>query len=123
MSYLKKRNQAFKYAFSGLVASLKTEAHMRLHAVAAISATILALYFDISKTEWLAIILCISAVMVTELINTALERICDLVQPDYNASIKYIKDICAAAVLLSSLAALIIGILIFYEPLKTRLGF
>ena len=86
---------------------------MRLHFAAAILVCALGIYFRLTSLEWLLVAACIVLVMVCELFNTAVERICDLITTEIHPAVKYIKDIAAAAVLLSSILALITGIVVF----------
>lgn len=114
MNYIKKRKMAFGFAFEGLWQSLKREAHLKIHFSAAILVVAAGLFINLSKLEWVAIAICIALVLMAELFNTAVEKICDLVQPELDPRIKYIKDLAAAAVLMACLAALITGLLIFW---------
>ena len=70
-------------------------------------------YFEISKGEWLAIVICIGLVMVTELINTAIEILVDCVSPEFNVKAGLVKDIAAGAVLVAALVALLVAFIIF----------
>jgi len=108
-----KRIYAFKYAIDGIVAFFRSEQNARIHALAAITAIILGFCVHITRHEWIAILLCISAVFCTEMINTAIEKLCNIVHPAYHSQIKMIKDIAAGAVLLSAVASLVIGAIIF----------
>jgi len=69
--------------------------------------------FCIDKIEWLIIILTVGVVLAAEGFNTALEKLCDHISPDYHHSIKEVKDFAAAAVLLASISAAVLGLLIF----------
>jgi diacylglycerol kinase len=113
MSFLKNRIKAFGFAFAGLLQAFRTEIHLKIHLLAAIVVVDLGLYFSITKAEWFAILFCIGLVICTELINSAIERLCDKLMPEFNPNVKYIKDVAAAAVLIASLIALIIGLMIF----------
>lgn len=113
MNYLRNRKNAFYFAFSGLWAAMRREPHMRIHVVATVLVTLAGFYFKITKMEWVAVLACITLVLVLELINTALEKICDLVHPHQHPTVKYIKDIAAAAVLLACIFAVLTGLLIF----------
>ncbi|WP_300598379.1 diacylglycerol kinase family protein [Niabella sp.] len=115
----KKLFRSFGYAARGLKAAFKTEQNFRVHTIAALLAILLACLFRVTGYEWALIVLCIIAVTGAELINTAIERICDLVQPEKDARVQYIKDVSAAAVLLVAAGALIIGLLIFIPRLMT----
>ncbi|MBO9593323.1 MAG: diacylglycerol kinase family protein [Niabella sp.] len=110
---LKKLLRSVGYAVSGLKTAFRSEQNFRIHAVAALTVVLLAFIFRVTVYEWGIIILCISAVTGAELINTAIEKICNLVHPQTDARVKQIKDISAAAVLLVAAGALIVGLLIF----------
>lgn len=71
------------------------------------------IFFSISATEWVIILLCFAVVLGFEIINSAIEKLCDLVQPDFNLVIKKVKDMSASAVLLSAIISFIIGCIIF----------
>lgn len=79
----------------------------------------MAFYFRIDVIEWVAILFAIGFVLTTEIINTALENICDLISKERNERIKTIKDLSAAAVLISAITALVIGIIVFLPKLFT----
>lgn len=113
MFSIKKRLASFKYAFQGLQSLLLFEHNARIHLVAAIIALTLSILFKISTLEWLIIVFVIGLVLVTELLNSAFEKLADMVSPDYDERIRHVKDYGAAAVLISSVVALIAGALIF----------
>lgn len=73
--------------------------------------------FKISLNEWIAITIVSGLVILTELINTAIEQLADFVEPERNEKIGLIKDYCAGAVLISAIIALIVGALIFTPKL------
>jgi diacylglycerol kinase len=110
---VKKRLTSFKYAFSGLKSLLLFEHNSRIHLIAAILAAILGIVLKISATEWSLVVLVIGFVFAAELFNSAIEKLADVVSPEHNEMIKRIKDYCAASVLVSSIAALLIGVIIF----------
>ena len=108
-----KRIQSFRFAFSGLWFVLKYEHNFRIHLLAAVVAVLAGFYFDISGNEWLAIILIIALVLTLEMVNSAIEKLADVVSPEKNEKIKVVKDISAAVVLLAAMAALVVAALIF----------
>ena len=112
-----KRLISFKYAINGINYVLKTQHNFRIHIVAAITAIILGFILNITKTEWIAIILVISIVLALEIINSAIEMIVDLISPEIQKKAGLIKDMAAGAVLIASIGALIIGIIIFLPKL------
>ncbi|MDX2174285.1 MAG: diacylglycerol kinase family protein [Bacteroidota bacterium] len=113
MSYFKKRIQAFGFAFNGLFTALKTETHLKIHLLATILVVIAGIYSKISKIEWIAIIICCGTVIAAELFNSAIEKVCDIISPDKNPKIKFIKDVSAGAVLVLSLMSICVAVFIF----------
>jgi diacylglycerol kinase (ATP) len=105
--------RSFGFAFKGLTYALATQQNFRIHVVAACIASILGYFLHLSTDEWQWVMLCIMLVLVTELINTGIEALTDLVSPGYNKLAGHVKDICAAAVLLTAFFALITGAIIF----------
>lgn len=113
MSYIKKRIQAFGFAFNGLFMAIKTEAHLKIHLLATLIVVIAGIYFKISKIEWIAISICCGTVIAAELFNSAIEKLCDTYTKETNEKIKFIKDVSAAAVLVLSLMSVITALFIF----------
>ncbi len=109
--------RSFKYAFAGLKYALVRENNVRFHALASICAVVLSIFFHISTNEWGAIIIAIGMVWAAELFNTAIEKLCDLVWEARHPTIKIVKDVAAAAVLMAAFTALAVGILIFLPKL------
>ncbi|MFH1030759.1 MAG: diacylglycerol kinase family protein [bacterium] len=109
----KKFKRSLRYAGKGIVLVFKTEQNFRLQSLALLLVTIASFYFKIKTWEAVAVILASVIVLVLELINATFERMIDVVIPRMSDYVKDIKDIMAATVLIASVAALIIGILIF----------
>jgi diacylglycerol kinase len=114
------RLQAFSNAFAGMRQLLQHEIHMRIHVIAAMLCLAVTWWLEISGWQFLLVLLCIVLVMVTEIVNTAIEKLCDMVQPEFDHRIKYIKDISSAAVLLSAIFALVCGSIIFLPALVNK---
>lgn len=113
MNYIRKRINAFKYAFRGINQLFRNEAHAIIHLAAAIIVTIFGFVFQISSTEWCLVILCIGGVFMAEAINTAVEKLADRITKENDPYIKMAKDVAAAAVLLFVFAAIAVGLIIF----------
>jgi len=111
--FLLARIQSFKCAFAGL-AAVKSEVHMRIHVLIALSAIVIGLIQEINACEWLLIIGCIGLVLMAEIFNTAIEKTINYISLDKNPEAKVIKDISAAAVLISAITASIIGSYILF---------
>jgi len=105
--------QGFYCAVSGIVNSVKSEANMKFHLLAATLAIALGVLLQISSSEWLWIFLAIFLVMAAETMNTAIESLSDLVSPEYHPLIKSTKDAAAGAVLLIALFSVVCGLFIF----------
>lgn len=113
----KKLINSFKYAIEGFISSFKTERNMKIHILAMVLVVLLGMYLKLNLTEWCFIILAIALVIGSELFNTAIETIVDMVSPEKNPKAKLAKDISAAAVLAFSIGAAVIGALIFIPKL------
>ena len=113
---------SFLPAFKGIGSALKSERNLRLHLIAVVFVTITSIAFGISITEWLIILVLFALVIAMELINTAIEKLSDVVQPEKDDRIRIIKDISAGAVLCVAIIALIIGFLIFIPKILLLLN-
>ncbi|HYG50863.1 MAG TPA: diacylglycerol kinase family protein [Flavobacteriales bacterium] len=110
---LNKRLKSFPYAFNGLKILLREEHNSILHLLAATGVVAAGIYFKLSACEWVAVAFAIGLVISLEIINSVIENVADFVSPSKNEKIKKIKDLSAAAVLVSSLTALAIGAIVF----------
>ncbi len=110
---LKRLGGSMRDAGRGLYYTFKTEQNFRVQTLLAIVALMLAAYFPLRTWETILIILLIVMVMTMELLNTAVEKFADLLIPRLHHYISTIKDVMAAAVLLTSIGAGVIGIMIF----------
>ena len=109
----KKLINSFKYAIEGFISSFKTERNMKIHVLAMLIVLIMGFYLKINITEWCFIIIAIALVIGSELFNTAIEAIVDIVSPEKNPKAKLAKDVSAGAVLVVAIGAAIIGCIIF----------
>jgi undecaprenol kinase/diacylglycerol kinase (ATP) len=105
--------KSFVYAWNGIQSCFKSEPNFRIHLIAAIVVVIFSLLFSISATEWIAVGFCIALVTAMEMINTAIEKLCNVVHKGQHPGIKKVKDIAAGAVLLSAVFSLITAAIIF----------
>ena len=105
--------KGFVYAFNGLAVFFRHERNGRIQLLMAIVAALLSWAFKISAAEWMIVLGCIATVLSFEMINSAIEKLCNLVHPKYHPAVKTIKDMCAGAVLFVSVFSTIIGGIIF----------
>lgn len=110
---MKRLIRSFGFAFKGLRYAAKTQPNFRFHLVAGTIAVVMGFLFRLSTAEWLWLMASIAVVLITELLNTSLETLTDLVSPTYNEKAGHVKDIAAGAVVVAALFALITGIVIF----------
>jgi diacylglycerol kinase len=109
--------KSFGYALEGIISAFKAERNFKIHVAAAFLSAALGLYLGLSVVEWCLLVFAIGFVLVSELFNTALERLSDEASGGHQSRvIKAAKDISAAAVLLSAVTALVIGILLLFIP-------
>jgi diacylglycerol kinase (ATP) len=109
--------QSFNYAFEGVIHALRSERNMRIHFALATGVLILAFVYGVTKTELIALLLAIAFVLITEMINTAIEATLDLSTPSFDATAKVAKDMAAGAVLVATVTAVVVGYLVFEDEL------
>lgn len=109
--------KSIAYALNGIRICFLAEANFKIHVILAACAIVLAWLFSVSTAEWAAIIFCIAFVLVAEMLNTAIEILCDVLHKEFNAGIKKVKDVAAGAVLLAAVGSGITGVIIFLPKL------
>ncbi|MEJ1221715.1 diacylglycerol kinase [Sediminicola sp. 1XM1-17] len=112
-SFLKNRIKGVGYALRGALLLVRTEASIKVQVFIGLLMTAAGFYFEISSTEWILQIFAIALVLGVEGLNTAIEKLADYVQPEYDQKIGFLKDISAGAVMLVSIAASIAGLIIY----------
>lgn len=113
------RLKSIGYALSGLGFMLRTQHNAWIHLVATTLVVAVGLCLHIAPHDWRWIVLAIALVWVAEIVNTAFEHVCDVVQPEFHVSVKTAKDVAAGAVLVAATAAAIIGLLVFLPYLTS----
>ncbi|HUH97901.1 MAG TPA: diacylglycerol kinase family protein, partial [Anaerolineales bacterium] len=116
-NFLLSRYQSFGHAFRGWWYVLRTQRNAWIHAVASTVVFGFAFWLHVSALDWAVLILTIAMVFAAEFINTAIEAVVDLASPEKHPLAKVGKDVGAAAVLISAIAAVLIGLLILGPPL------
>jgi diacylglycerol kinase (ATP) len=112
-SWIAGRVRSFGHAGRGLFVLCLREPNFQIHLAAAVLAIGFGWFFGIATVEWLLLSLTISAVLAAEAFNTALEQMMDLFHPELHPLARNAKDLAAAAVLITSIAAAVIGIILF----------
>ncbi|MCQ6273640.1 diacylglycerol kinase family protein [Bacillus sp. V3B] len=103
----------FTFAIVGILHALRNERNMKIHTVVVVIVMILGLLYRLSTVEWMFIIFAIGGVLALELINTALERVVDLVTKNFHPLAKQAKDVAAGAVFIYAIVSVLIGCIIF----------
>ncbi len=113
-----KQIKSFAYAFRGILYALLNEGHMRFHLVAAAFVIFFGALFDLSAAEWTAVCIAIALVIGLELVNTAVECVCDVCCKEENPLIKAAKDSAAGAVLVAAAVSVAVACFVFIKPQK-----
>ncbi len=111
--FLAGRMASFGHALRGLRDAIRTQANARVHLLATALVVALGFGLRISALEWALVIGAIALVWLAELLNTAVEILCDIIEPAYSEKVKRAKDVAAAAVLAAAIGAAIIGGIVF----------
>lgn len=112
---------SFRYAFEGVVYGMKAERNMVIHFAMLLLVVVFGAALGLSATEWMTCLILFGLVFATELMNTAVETVVDIILPEYDVRAKAAKDTAAGAVLMVSIAAAIVGLIIFVPKLLTVL--
>lgn len=112
---MKNQFLSFKCAFRGVVNTIKSESHMRFHIVAGIYVVIFAMFYELSMTQWAVLILLITLILASEVVNTCIENLCNLTSDHFEPLVKLAKDAAAGAVLIEAVGAVIIAFVFFFN--------
>lgn len=107
------RVKSVGYAIEGIVLYLKTQHNAIIQLIGTIVVVVLGFLFNVNKTEWTFLVVAIAMVIVSEMFNTAIEFLTDIVKPEIHPQAKKVKDVAAGAVLVASMGASAIGLIIF----------
>jgi diacylglycerol kinase len=111
--------KSFAYAWHGIRHSYKTQLNFRIHLLVLSGVVVAGLVLQINPVEWLFITVCSMLVLSLELMNTAIEYLCDTVTTEIHPIIKIVKDASAAAVLLAAAGSVVTGFIIFLPKIFT----
>ncbi len=118
---IRKLSKSFRHAFRGIKYSLAYERNFQIEIVVAVFVVALIFIFKVKNWEAIVLVFMIMWVLIVELINTVLERIVDIIRPRIHPYARLVKDLMAAVVLISSIIAVVVGIIIFYPYLRNIL--
>lgn len=109
--------KSLQYALKGILSIIRTERNFQYHLLGLLLNLFLIVVLQLTSTDTALIILACFAVLVTEMLNTAIEKICDFIEPNFNPKIGFIKDLAAGAVLLATIGAIAVGVLVYWRYL------
>lgn len=112
---MKKQLKSFGFAIRGFIGAVCDEGHLRFHLVAAVYVLVFSLFYHFSAVQTAVLVILIASVIAAELFNTAIEKACDAITKEQNEHIKRAKDISAGAVLVMSVAAVIVAVIFFWD--------
>ena len=114
---LRARIASFRNAWKGLSVFVRQEHNAWIHLSMTVLVILAGVLFRISTYDWIAVVFAIGLVISAEAINSAIERLADVVQPNRDERIRDVKDICAGAVLVCAMTAFVIGLIVFLPKL------
>jgi len=115
---IRERSRSFTHAFNGIFIFFRQEHNAVLHLLATVLVVALIILFPVSRIEIIVLIIVTGSVWVAEFFNTAIERIMDLITKEYHPEIKFIKDVTAAAVLITAIVAFVTACLVFVPKIS-----
>ena len=110
--------QAIRYAARGILMFFRSERNGAIQVSVAVVTMMAGIFLHISTTDWIHVVMCIGAVFTAEMLNTAIEKLCDMVRPEKDPRVRDIKDLAAGAVLVTAIASAAIGGMIFLPYLR-----
>jgi diacylglycerol kinase len=116
------RIRSFRYAIAGILRMIRCQHNAWIHAVATVGVIALGFFFKLSRSEWCWIVLAIAIVWTAEALNTAFEFLADATSPSFHPIVRDAKDVAAGAVLVTAIAAVIIGVIVFWPHAAVLLG-
>lgn len=118
MKVRRKIKDSLSYAIAGIVYVIKTQRNMRVHFTVAIAVLFFSSFFNLSNFELLAIFFAIVLVILSEMVNTAIESTVDILTEEYNSKAKIAKNVAAGAVLIAALNSVVIGLVVFLNKIN-----
>lgn len=113
--------KSFSYAVNGIRTASLNERNLRFHLISSVIVIGCSFFFSLSYIEWIVVVLAIGGMISLELVNTAIERVVDLITEEYHPLAEQAKDIAAGAVFVYAITAIIIGIIIFLPKIISLL--
>ncbi|SDN27743.1 diacylglycerol kinase family protein [Acetanaerobacterium elongatum] len=107
--------KSFQYAITGIISSIVSERNIRIHLVVTLYILYFSRFYSLSRAEYILLILTICFVIATEMLNTAIETVVDLVTDAYARLAKIAKDVAAGAVLVAAFSAVVVGVILFFD--------
>ena len=110
--------KSFIYAIAGVKHAARFERNFRIHSIATIATILFSLWLKITRVEMAIIVLTCCMVLFAEVINTAVEHTLDWLEPNHHDVVKLVNDLCAGAVLITAIGAVVVGGVIFFPYIQ-----
>lgn len=108
-------HKSFLNAFRGIFFMLKSERNFQLEVFALLINIFLIFYLKLSTIDTVLVLIVSFGALSAEIFNTAIEKVCDIIQPEFDKRIGFIKDISAGAVTLMAITSIIVGVLVYWK--------
>ena len=119
---MKKFLNSVAFALQGIKEFFSADRNGKIQTVFGITAIALGFALSITSSQWLLVLFCIGLVISLEMINSAIEKFCDMITTDFHPGVKIVKDVAAGAVLVASITSLVIGLIIFIPAILNFLN-
>jgi diacylglycerol kinase (ATP) len=116
------RIRSFRYAIAGILRMIRCQHNAWIHLVVTLAVVAAGFLFQLSRGEWCWIVLAIAIVWTAEALNTAFEFLADAASPSFHPIVRDAKDVAAGTVLVTAIAAMIIGLIVFWPHVMTTLS-
>lgn len=116
---LRKFIESTNNAIEGIIHSAKTQRHLRYHLFAASFVLLFSYILGIERIDFLIISLVVILVLLSEMINTAIEYVVDMLSPEYTEKARIAKDVAAGAVFITAFGAVVVGYIVLFPYIKT----
>ena len=119
---MKRLFNSFRVAFKGIHHTYQSEPNFKIHIIIGLLVIVAGFVLEVSKLEFVCLLIMIGTVLSAEMINTSIEEVMNFVSPEYHEKTKKIKDISAGAVLILALTSVVVGLIIFFPKILSLLS-
>lgn len=115
--------ESLHFALEGIFFAIRDNKNLRIHFVAAVLIFLIAIFLKVTPTDFSLLVVMVVLVISSEMVNTSLEEMTDLITTEHRQSAKVAKDVAAGMVLVTSCGAAIVGVIVLYPYIFKFLGY